>query len=165
MGIVPAPFDCAMVNRSLKTLALRMKQHNHNGLVVAKYLESHPKVEKVLHPGLPSHPQHELFKKQTSGHSGVFSFYLKGGLEESKTVLKALKVFTLAESLGGYESLAELPYVKTLISVVIKCPFVFSLNIENLQICNDSCIGPRGAKESSKNNRQFDTSLSWFGGC
>lgn len=111
MGIVPSPFDCAMVNRSLKTLAVRMKQHCSNSLAVAKYLEAHPKVEKVLHPGLPSHSQYELFKKQTSGHSGVFSFYIKGGLDQSKTFLKALKVFTLAESLGGYESLAELPYV------------------------------------------------------
>lgn len=109
MGIIPSPFDCAMVTRSLKTLSLRMKQHNYNGHEVAKYLEKHPKVIKVLHPGLSSHPQHEIFKKQTSGHSGVFSFYLNGGLNEAKTFLKSLKVFTLAESLGGYESLAELP--------------------------------------------------------
>lgn len=109
MGIVPAPFDCSQVNRSLKTLALRMRQHNLNGLAVAKFLEHHPKVLKVLHPGMPSHSQYELFKKQTAGHSGVFSFYIKGGLEESRKFLSALKVFTLAESLGGYESLAELP--------------------------------------------------------
>lgn len=109
MGIIPAPFDCYQVNRSLKTLAIRMEKHSSNSLAVAKFLESHPKVEKVLHPGLASHPQHELFRRQTCGHSGVFSFYLKGGLEESKKFLKALQVFTLAESLGGYESLAELP--------------------------------------------------------
>lgn len=117
MGIVPSPFDCFQVNRSLKTLAIRMEKHSANGIAVAKYLESHPKIEKVLHPGLPSHPQHELFKKQTSGHSSVFSFYIKGGLEESKKFLKALKVFALAESLGGYESLAELPSVMTHASV------------------------------------------------
>lgn len=109
MGIVPAPFDCYQVNRSLKTLALRMEKHSTNSLAVANYLENHKKVEQVLHPGLASHPQHAIFKKQTSGHSGVFSFYLKGGLEESKKFLKTLKIFTLAESLGGYESLAELP--------------------------------------------------------
>lgn len=110
MGIVPAPFDCYQVTRSIKTLALRMQQHMKNSIEIAKYLESHPKVEKVLHPGLPSHPQHELFKKIASGCSGMISIYLKNaGLEQSKKFLSSLKVFTLAESLGGYESLAELP--------------------------------------------------------
>lgn len=109
MGIIPAPFDCYQVTRSVKTLALRMQQHMANSIQVAKYLEAHPKVEKVLHPGLVSHPQHELFKSQTSGFSGMLTVYLKGGLNESKAFLKNLKVFTLAESLGGYESLAELP--------------------------------------------------------
>ncbi|CAH1099774.1 unnamed protein product [Psylliodes chrysocephalus] len=117
MGIIPSPFDCYQVNRSLKTLALRMKQHRTGGMVVAKYLETHPRVEKVLHPGLPSHPQHALFKKETSGHSGVFSFVLKGNLDDSKKFLSSLKVFTLAESLGGYESLAELPSIMTHASV------------------------------------------------
>lgn len=116
-GIVPAPFDCYQVNRSLKTLALRMEQHQKNGIAVAKFLESHPLVEKVLHPALPSHPQHELALKQTYGYSGVFSFYLKGNLETSRTFLKSLKTFTLAESLGGYESLAELPSIMTHASV------------------------------------------------
>ena len=86
-----------------------MEQHQKNALEVAKFLESHPLVDKVLHPALPSHPQHELALRQTYGYSGVFSFYLKGGLEESRKFLKSLKTFTLAESLGGYESLAELP--------------------------------------------------------
>lgn len=86
-----------------------MRQHSINSLTIAKFLETHPKVEKVIHPGLPSHPQYELFKKQTSGHSGVFSFYIKGGLEDSKQFFQSLKIFSLAESLGGYESLAELP--------------------------------------------------------
>ncbi|XP_056641350.1 cystathionine gamma-lyase [Diorhabda sublineata] len=117
MGVVPAPFDCYQVTRSLKTLALRMQQHKFNGITVAEYLEAHPMVEKVLHPGLESHPQHELFKRQTSGHSGIFSFYLKGDLKKSETFLSALQVFTLAESLGGYESLAELPSVMTHASV------------------------------------------------
>ncbi|XP_031827638.1 putative cystathionine gamma-lyase 2 isoform X2 [Nomia melanderi] len=110
LGIVPSPFDCYLVNRSLKTLELRMQQHMKNGLAVAKFLESHPYVEKVIHPYLPSHPQHELALRQTSGHSGMVSFYLKG---DSRKFLKALKVFILAESLGGYESLAELPSVMT----------------------------------------------------
>ncbi|XP_070523180.1 putative cystathionine gamma-lyase 2 isoform X2 [Cardiocondyla obscurior] len=114
MGIIPSPFDCAMVNRSLKTLELRMQQHMKNGLAVAKFLESHPCVEQVLHPYLPSHQQHDVALKQTSGHSGMISFYLKG---DSARFLKALKVFTLAESLGGYESLAELPSIMTHSSV------------------------------------------------
>ncbi|KAG5888703.1 hypothetical protein JTB14_035768 [Gonioctena quinquepunctata] len=117
MGIVPSPFDCYQVNRSLKTLALRMQQHQKAGMTIANYLNKHPQVEKVLHPGFPSHPQHKIHKKQTSGQSGIFSFYLKGGLEESKKFLSSLKIFTLAESLGGYESLAELPSVMTHASV------------------------------------------------
>lgn len=116
-GIIPSPFDCYLVNRSLKTLALRMERHKSNSLTIAKYLEKHPKVERVLHPGLPSHPQHELAKKQTYGHSGIMSFYIKGGMNESTVFLKALEVFTLAESLGGYESLAEVPSVMTHASV------------------------------------------------
>ncbi|XP_076640397.1 cystathionine gamma-lyase isoform X2 [Colletes latitarsis] len=114
LGIVPSPFDCFMVNRSLKTLELRMQQHMRNGLAVAKFLQSHPCVEKVIHPYLPSHPQYEITLRQTSGHSGMVSFYLKG---DSTKFLRALKVFTLAESLGGYESLAELPSVMTHASV------------------------------------------------
>nr|AHB50512.1 cystathionine gamma-lyase [Mayetiola destructor] len=116
-GIVPSPFDCYQVNRSLKTLAIRMQQHFKNGLAVAKYLEAHPNVERVLHPGLPSHPQHQLVLKQTYGHSGIMSFYIKGSLNESRNFLKSLKVFTLAESLGGYESLAELPSLMTHASI------------------------------------------------
>lgn len=108
-GIVPSPFDCYQVNRSLKTLPLRMEQHFKNSLIVAQFLEKESTVERVLHPALPSHPQYELVLKQTYGHSGIMSFYLKGGLKESKKFLQALKVFTLAESLGGFESLAELP--------------------------------------------------------
>jgi len=116
-GIVPSPFDCYQVNRGLKTLAIRMEQHSKSSLIVAKYLESHPFVEKVLHPGLPSHPQHELALRQTYGHSGIMSFYIKGGINESKKFLQTIKVFTLAESLGGYESLAELPSAMTHASV------------------------------------------------
>ncbi|EFA10345.1 cystathionine gamma-lyase [Tribolium castaneum] len=118
MGIIPAPFDCYQVTRSLKTLALRMQQHMKNSIQVAKFLEKHPKVARVVHPGLPSHPQHDIFKRQSSGCSGIMSFYLKNAtLEQSRTFLSALKIFTLAESLGGYESLAELPSVMTHASV------------------------------------------------
>merc|ERR1712115_186099 len=117
IGPVPSPFDCYLVNRSLKTLRVRMEEHQRNSLIVGKRLEAHPGVVSVRHPGLPSHPQHELVKSQCYGHSGMISFYLKGGLEESKTLLSALKLITLAESLGGYESLAELPYLMTHASI------------------------------------------------
>merc|ERR1711976_61403 len=80
IGPVPSPFDCYLVNRSLKTLKLRMEEHQKNSLIVGKFLEGHAHVEKVRHPGLPSHPQHELLKKQCYGHSGMISFYLKGKL-------------------------------------------------------------------------------------
>merc|ERR1712112_675527 len=113
IGPVPSPFDCYLVNRSLKTLRVRMEEHQRNSLEVGKWLETHPAVVSVRHPGLPSHPQHELVKRQQYGHSGMISFYLKGKLAESKAMLSALKVITLAESLGGYESLAELPYSMT----------------------------------------------------
>merc|ERR1711936_1329340 len=117
IGPVPSPFDCFLVNRSLKTLKIRMEEHQKNALIVGQWLEKHPCVVSVRHPGLPSHPQHELVKRQCYGHSGMMSFYIKGGLQESKDFLSALKVVTLAESLGGYESLAELPYLMTHASI------------------------------------------------
>lgn len=117
-GIVPSPFDCYLVNRSLKTLSLRMERHFKNAMAVAKWMELHPKIDRVIHPGLPSHPQHELSLSQTFGHSGMISFYIRdSNLEKSTKFLQALRVFTLAESLGGYESLAELPSVMTHASV------------------------------------------------
>lgn len=117
LGGVPSPFDCYLVNRGLKTLAVRMKEHMKNGLAVARFLENHPAVVKVIHPGLPSHPQYELGKRQMIGYSGMLTFYIKGGLEQSRTFLKTLKLFTLAESLGGFESLCELPSLQTHASV------------------------------------------------
>ncbi|CAG5133077.1 unnamed protein product, partial [Candidula unifasciata] len=117
LGAVPSPFDCYLVNRGLKTLPVRMKEHMRNGLAVAKFLETHPAVEKVVHPGLPSHPQYELGKRQMIGYSGMLIFHIKGGLQEARTFLKSVKIFTLAESLGGYESLCELPSLQTHASV------------------------------------------------
>ncbi|XP_065070138.1 cystathionine gamma-lyase-like [Rhopilema esculentum] len=116
-GCVPSPFDCYLANRGVKTLHVRMKQHQENALAVAKYLEASPRVKKVIYPGLPSHPQHELVKKQCTGFSGMLSFDIHGDLQTSRTFLSSLKVFTLAESLGGFESLAELPAVMTHASV------------------------------------------------
>ncbi|XP_041064762.1 cystathionine gamma-lyase-like [Carcharodon carcharias] len=118
IGAVPSPFDCYMCNRGLKTLALRMKQHFKNALIVAQFLEADPRVEKVIFPGLPSHPQYNLMKQQCTGSSGMMTFLIKGGLENAKTFLKNLKLFTLAESLGGYESLAEHPAIMTHASIL-----------------------------------------------
>ena len=116
-GGVPGPQDCYLTLRGIKTLALRMERHAANAQAVAEFLEGHDKVERVIYPGLPSHPQHELAKRQTSGHSGMISFYLKGGLDESRRFLEAVRVFTLAESLGGVESLIEHPAIMTHASV------------------------------------------------
>jgi len=117
LGIVPSPFDCSLVNRSLKTLAIRMKEHMANGLKVAQALEKNPRIEKILYPGLESHPQHELYKRQMKGFGGMISIYVKGGLLETTSFLKELKIFSLAESLGGYESLIEHPAIMTHASV------------------------------------------------
>ncbi|RME17908.1 MAG: cystathionine gamma-synthase [Bdellovibrio sp.] len=117
MGPVLSPFDSYLALRSLKTLALRMEAHQKNALAIAKWLEDHPKVEKVLYPGLESHPQHTLAKEQMKGYGGMISFYLKGGLKESKSFLEGVQIFSLAESLGGVESLIEHPAIMTHSSV------------------------------------------------
>ncbi|XP_041506290.1 cystathionine gamma-lyase [Microtus oregoni] len=117
IGAIPSPFDCYLCCRGLKTLQVRMEKHFKNGMAVATFLESNPRVEKVIYPGLPSHPQHELAKRQCTGCPGMVSFYIKGALRHSETFLKSLKLFILAESLGGYESLAELPAIMTHASV------------------------------------------------
>src|SRR5690606_19812522 len=97
--------------------ALRMQRHAENAMTVARFLEGHSKVESVIYPGLESHPQHALAKQQMSGFGGMVSFYLKGGLDESRRFLEAVRVFTLAESLGGVESLIEHPAIMTHASV------------------------------------------------
>uniref|UniRef100_U3F8P8 Cystathionine gamma-lyase n=2 Tax=Micrurus TaxID=8634 RepID=U3F8P8_MICFL len=117
IGAIPSPFDCYLCNRGLKTLPIRMKQHFHNALTVAQYLETDPRVEKVIFPGLQSHPQYDLMQRQCTGCPGMISFYIKGNLENASRFLKNLKLFTLAESLGGYESLAEHPAIMTHASV------------------------------------------------
>ncbi|KAL9845796.1 cystathionine gamma-lyase-like isoform 1-T1 [Geothlypis trichas] len=113
LGAVPSPFDCYMCNRGLKTLHIRMKLHFHNGLAVAQFLQSHPSVEKVIYPGLPSHPQYEVMKRQCTGVSGMVSFYINGKKGNAIAFLENLKVFTLGFSLGGFESLAEHPATMT----------------------------------------------------
>ena len=117
MGTCSGPQDCFLVLRGIKTLAIRMEEHNRNALAVAHWLERHPKVSAVLHPGLESHPQHELALKQMSGFGGTFSFRLAGGQDAVMRLLAGLHVFTLAESLGGVESLIEHPLTMTHASV------------------------------------------------
>lgn len=117
VGAVPAPMDCFLVMRGLKTLHVRMERHAQNAQAIAEYLEKHPKVERVIYPGLKSHPQHELARKQMSGFGGMITILLKGGLNESRTFLEKVKLFTLAESLGGVESLIEHPAIMTHASV------------------------------------------------
>jgi cystathionine gamma-lyase len=117
LGTCQAPFDCFLVLRGIKTLALRMEEHNRNALEIAVWLERHPKIAGVHHPGLASHPQHALALRQMKGYGGTFSFRVRGGREEAFRLLGNLKVFTLAESLGGVESLIEHPDTMTHTSV------------------------------------------------
>lgn len=112
-GAVQAPFDCYLAHRGIKTLAVRMQQHQANAMKIAEHLEGHPKVEKVLYPGLASHPQHALASQQMDGYSGILTFFVKGKLDDAKRVLKKTRLFTLAESLGGVESLIEHPAIMT----------------------------------------------------
>jgi cystathionine gamma-lyase len=113
VGAVPSPFDCFLVLRGIKTLAVRMERHAGNALKIAEFLESHPKVRKVIYPGLKSHPQQELARKQMSGFAGIITFFIKGGLEAARRFLEKVKIFSLAESLGGVESLIEHPAIMT----------------------------------------------------
>ncbi len=117
VGAVAGPFDSFLALRGLKTLHLRMERHCSNALHLAKWLERHPKVEKVVYPGLPSHPQHELAAKQMSAPGGMITIFLKGGLDEARRFLENCKIFALAESLGGVESLIEHPAIMTHASV------------------------------------------------
>ena len=104
-GGVPGPFDAWLTLRGIKTLAVRMRQHEANALEVARFLHEHPRVEKVYYPGLPSHPDYELAKRQMSGFGGMVSFQLKGTYDDVAQMVRRFRVFALAESLGGIESL------------------------------------------------------------
>jgi cystathionine gamma-lyase len=117
VGAVPAPMDCFLVMRGLKTLHVRMERHAQNAMEIARFLEKHPKVERVVYPGLESHPQHQLARKQMTGFGGMITFFIKGGLPQARTFLENVKLFTLAESLGGVESLIEHPAIMTHASV------------------------------------------------
>jgi len=116
-GAVPSPFDCYLVQRGLKTLALRMERHCANAQTIAEKLQTYTEIEEVLYPGLPSHPGHDLAKKQMSGFGGIVSFKIKCDLERAKRFCSNLKIFSLAESLGGVESLCNHPALMTHASI------------------------------------------------
>lgn len=115
VGSIAGPFDSFLMHRGLKTLGIRIRQHSENAQKIASWLEENENIESVIYPGLPSHPQHELAKRQMSGDGfgGMISFVIKGGLARSRAFLKATRYFTLAESLGGIESLIEHPALMT----------------------------------------------------
>jgi cystathionine gamma-lyase len=117
VGSVPSPMDSFLVMRGTKTLHVRMERHEANAGALAEWLAGHPQVEKVIYPGLESHPQHALARKQQRGFGGMISFVLRGGLAESRRFLSACQLFALAESLGGVESLIEHPAIMTHASV------------------------------------------------
>lgn len=117
IGSVPGPFDSFLALRGLKTLDVRMERHCRNAMEIARWLEKHPKVERVIYPGLASHPQHALAKSQMSGFGGIVTFFIKGGLKESRAFLEKCRIFALAESLGGVESLVDHPAIMTHASV------------------------------------------------
>lgn len=117
IGPCQSPFDSWLVLRGIKTLAVRMKAHEQNAIKISSYLENHAKVERVVYPGLKSHPQHDLAKKQMKGFGGMITFFLKGGIDESRRFLENVKLFALAESLGGVESLVDHPAIMTHASI------------------------------------------------
>ncbi|NTW83751.1 MAG: PLP-dependent transferase [Chlorobiaceae bacterium] len=109
LGTCAQPFDCWLVLRGIKTLVLRMREHERNAQAVAEYLQGHPRVKRVFYPGLQAHPQHELARKQQKSFGGMVSFELDGTIDDVNRVLKGTRLFSLAESLGGVESLIEHP--------------------------------------------------------
>jgi len=117
VGGVPGPMDAWLVLRGIKTLAIRMREHDHNARLVAEFLGEHKKVARVFYPGLADHPQKELARRQMSGFGGMISFEVEGGLEPARRVVERTRLFTLAESLGGVESLIELPAAMTHASI------------------------------------------------
>lgn len=117
IGPSQSPFDSWLVLRGVKTLAVRMKQHEKNAFEIARFLEQHPKVERVIYPGLESHPHHLLAKEQMFGYGGMITFFIKGGLDAARRFLENVDLFVLAESLGGVESLIESPAIMTHASI------------------------------------------------
>ena len=117
IGSIMNPFDSFLLLRSLKTLAVRMERHCENAMQIASFLDSHEAIEKVIYPGLQSHPQHDLAKKQMKRYGGMLTLILKGGLDSARLFLERTEIFSLAESLGGVESLIEHPAIMTHASI------------------------------------------------
>ena len=113
VGAVPSPFDCWLTLMGVKTLPLRMDRHCSNAMAVAQFLDNHPKVEKVIYPGLPSHPHHEIAKRQMKDFGGIVSFELKGDVESGITLMNNIKLCSLAENLGAVETLVTHPVSMT----------------------------------------------------
>lgn len=133
-GAIPSPHDCYMLVRSIKTLPYRMKGHVQNTQLLAEFLQQHPKIESVMYPGLPSHPQHKIAKEQMLSFGGMLSFCVKGGEAEAARVVNAVKIFTQATSLGGVESLIE--HRATIEGPDTKTPFNLlrvSVGLENIE--------------------------------
>jgi len=143
VGAVMGPFDAFLANRGVKTLGIRMKTHCESAMQVAKWLEAHPGIKRVFYPGLESHPQHELAKRQMSGgFGGMISVVIDGDLEKTRRIMERFKVFTLAESLGGVESLVNHPGIMTHASIpkevreaggVVDNLIRFSVGVENVE--------------------------------
>ena len=119
IGAVPSPFDCWLVMGGLKTLSLRMARHSDNGMAVARFLESHPKIAHVTYPGLESHPRHEVAKRQMSAFSGMITFELTGGLDAGRTLMNSVELCSLAESLGAVETMITHPATMTHVDVPV----------------------------------------------
>lgn len=113
VGGIAGPWDAFLITRSLKTLAIRMRQHCENAQIIAEWLEKQPMIEKVIYPGLKSHPQHALAKRQMSAFGGIITFMLRGDLKDATQFLERCHLFALAESLGGVESLVDHPATMT----------------------------------------------------
>lgn len=141
IGPCASPFDSWLVLRGIKTLAVRMQRHEENALKIANFLEKNKKVEKVIYPGLESHPQHLVAKKQMSGYGGMITFFLAGGLKQSKKFLETVRLFSLAESLGGVESLIEHPAIMTHASIPekIRAQLGISNNLIRLSVGIEDC--------------------------
>ena len=133
VGAVPGPMDCFLVLRGVKTLAIRMRAHEANAMRIAEFLEGHGSVERVAYPGLPSHPQYDLARRQMTSFGGMISFTVKGGLDEARRIAEGTRLFALAESLGGVESLIEHPGVMTHASVA-NSPLAVPDNLVRLSV-------------------------------
>jgi cystathionine gamma-lyase len=134
IGSVSGPFDSFLALRGVKTLDVRMQRHCESAMRIAEWLERHKRVDSVLYPGLPSHPQHELARKQMDGFGGIVTFFIKGDLGDARSFLERCKVFSLAESLGGVESLVDHPAIMTHASVPAKERAVLGINDQLIRL-------------------------------